>query len=499
MTCLLGIVSDKIYVSFNPITTVTGLVLCSGRVVYAGDAGVVEKTTSILGGDLVDYGSRVVMPGFIDAHIHLDSLTLEDYIIDLRSARSVKEILEEVSSYISRNPTTPVVVGRGWDQDKLLEKRPPYRWELDRVARDKLVFLIRICGHMAVANTKTLRETGVKPGSKNADYEKGLVYEEKVGEIWEKLGLEELVVKKITSKQRELASKGVTRIGWVSAKTIHVTTTPSLIGIRYYLTPGNFIEWLKNKLPPGTLGVDGVKIILDGSLGARTAYLSQPYSDDPGNTGKINYTPGELEEIVWRAHEEGFHVAVHAIGDKALDTILRIYSNLGVHGERIEHASLVRKDQIPLLKKLGARLVVQPGFILSDTWILDRLGKERIKWAYRIKSLLDQGIIIGFSSDAPVEPPDPWRNIYAAVTRGENEGLDIAYYTRDEKIDVATAIHLHTKGSAQALYMDDAGELKPGCIGDYIVVDKDPLELEPRELLKINIIETRTRGVKVGF
>ncbi len=496
MSCILGVVSDRIYVSFKPVTIVSGLLLCYGRVVYAGDAGVVEKTVSVLGGELVDYGSYTVMPGFIDAHLHLDSLSLQDLILDLRNTRSVREILEKIREHVSRNPSTPFIVGRGWDQDKLLEKKPPTRRELDEIVPDKPVMLVRICGHMAVVNTKTLEKTGVVTGE-NVDYEKGFVYEEKVGEIWRSLGLEEYALRNIASKQKELAGKGITRIGWVSAKTIHPLTITQTIKIRYYLSPKDFTAWLEKNLPPGTLSVDGVKILLDGSLGARTAYLSKPYSDDPGNTGKINYDENKLEEIVKHAVSRKYHVAVHAIGDKALDTILGVYNKLGVHGERIEHASLVRDDQIPLLRRLGVKLVVQPGFILSDTWILDRLGKERIRWTYRIKSLLDHEITIGFSSDAPVEPPDPWRNIYAAITRGENEGLDIAYYTREEKIDVATAIHLHTKGSAETLYMNNVGELKPGYTGDYIVVDENPLELEPHELLKTRVVETRVEGEKI--
>lgn len=488
-----GVVADRIIASFKPLHVVTGLIVCSGRVVYSGDQGVVEKAVKLLGGELIDYGKHTVMPGFIDPHLHLDGLALEDYVIDLRNTGSLKEIYGLVERFIKEKPWVRAVIGRGWDQGKLAEKKYPDKNMLDKISRDKPIVLIRVCGHIAVANTKALELLGV--GEEKVDWVKGVVLEDKVRELVEALGVDKKILESMARKQVELASKGITSIGWVSSRIQHLGVK-RVIDIRYYLEPRDFTRI--QSLPRETLAcVDGVKIVLDGSLGAHTAYLSKPYTDKPDTTGLINYSIGELEKIIGKALEKNYKVAVHAIGDKALDTIITVYSRLGGVKQRIEHASIIRDDQVKLLKKLDARIVVQPGFILSDTWILERVGVERIKWVYRIKTLVENNIVVGFSSDAPVEPPNPWRNIYAAVTRGENEGLDIAYYTRHEKIDVLTALHLHTHGSAQTLYQEDLGKLEPGYRADYIVVDTNPIEVEPKELLKIRTIETRVSGTRV--
>ncbi len=503
---LYGILADRIHVSFKPVVTVEGLIVFNGMVLYAGRREKIESFVRELGGEIIDYGDKTIIPGFIDPHLHLDSIAFEDNMVDLRGLKNIGEILGEIRDYLREKPYTRAIIGRGWDQDKLAEKRPPYRHELDSISKDKPILLVRICGHMAVANTPLLKM--LENTSRGVDADKGFLYEEAVSKALKII--EEYVTidaRDIIEKTIEIArSKGITCFGWMSASLEKVLSLAKTVleenritpHIRFYLKPQDFIEWANAGIPPKTLNIDGVKILADGSLGARTAYLSKPYSDKRDTMGTLNISRNELLKIIQKALENGYHTAIHAIGDKTLDIVIEAYSSLKAYGERIEHASLIREDQLTRLAELKPRIVIQPGFILSDTWLVDRIGLERIKWAYRISSLIKKDIIVGFSSDAPVEPPDPWRNIYAAITRGYYEGLDIARHTRSEAIDIETALYLHTEGSAKTLFLANRGCLKPRYYADYIVLDKDPLETtDPRELFNIRIIETRIAGHKL--
>ncbi|MEM4843316.1 MAG: amidohydrolase family protein, partial [Ignisphaera sp.] len=161
----------------------------------------------------------------------------------------------------------------------------------------------------------------------------------------------------------------------------------------------------------------------------------------------------------------------------------------------IEHASIVRDDQLSKLK--GFRIAIQPHFIISDFWIVDRVGIERARYVYRIKSLLDSDIVLGFSTDAPVEDVNPWKTIYAAVTRGIFEDIELAKYTYSEAIDVVEALHLYTKGSGQLLLRNDIGCLEPGCLADINIVDRDPIGLDLHELKNIRSLKVFVGGKAV--
>ncbi len=496
---LYGVVSDSIVVSFIPLRIVSGLIVFNNRVVYCGDRGFVEEFIDRFNGELIDYGSYTVLPGFIDPHLHLGSLAAWDKIIDLSGVDSIEEMLGIIKEALLREKRASWIIGRGWDHMRFRGKRIPTIRDLERLGTDKPVFLIRVCGHVAVANKVALEKLGME--SENIDWNNGILYEDSVSSLWKK-ALEEIGLepKSYVDALEKLYRHGIVGIGWMSASLNEVIVYHGIRAvkphIKIYLEPNSFVEWIKYGLPRNTMNIQGLKIILDGSLGAHTAYLSKPYNDKPDTYGKLNMDMEELEKYLLMAREREYHIAIHAIGDKALDIVLRLYSRYGLIGERIEHASLVRNDQIRLLRDLKPRIALQPGFILSDTWLVERIGWKRLVWTYRIASL-SKIAMVGFSSDAPVEPLDPWRNIYAAITRGEYEGLDIAT-TMEEKIDLLTALHLHTKGSAEVLYYNDKGRLEQGYSADYIVVDRNPLEIsDPRELLKIRIIETRIAGHKV--
>ena len=507
-------VNGKIYTSFKPLRAVRGLVVAGERVLFAGDDAKALRIARELGGEIIDLRGRTAIPGFVDAHVHLDSLGLSLITLDLRGVSSIEELRQRIRLYIERNPDVDVVIGRGWDQELFAEKRWPTRWDIDDVTGGKPAILIRVCGHAALLNTRALEETGLADVRspyivRRADGEPtGIVKEEFVKQAMDRLGARKrLLAQSIDRAQRFAAKYGVTEVGFVSCDIDAFRTLLKkwrrgelLIRVRAYLEPSSFDE-MRRFLAPGFgdeyLRVTGLKIILDGSLGARTAWLSEPYNDDPSVQGAPLLDYGELKEIVGRALDGGYQVAIHAIGDAALDWVLKLYKELEVKPDdraRIEHVSVVRPEQLKEIARLGAVAVVQPHFIITDWWVVKRVGRERASWVYAFRSMIEIGIKTAFSTDAPVEPLDPFLTLHAAVTRGSDEGVELWKLTPHEAVDVREALHSYTHGSSYALCDDYAGRLEPGSYGDLVVLSNDPLEVEPRSLRDIRVLETYIGG-----
>ncbi|WP_446751942.1 amidohydrolase [Vulcanisaeta sp. JCM 16161] len=314
------------------------------------------------------------------------------------------------------------------------------------------------------------------------------------------------------------ASLGVTTVGFVS---VDLKSLQSLIMIerelgnlpvrvRAYLNPFDhgidIIELLRQLGIRAGFGsqylrINGIKVIADGSLGARTAWLSRPYNDDPGNSGRPNYSFDELMSIARRSSEAGLQLAIHGIGDKMVEVILDIYGKLGdaqVLRHRIEHASVLREDLVRRIRELGIVLAVQPHFVISDWWVVDRVGADRARYVYPFKTLINNGVMLGFSTDAPVESLNPWKTVYAAVTRGCYEGIELCKYTENEKVSLIDALHYYTYGSAYLLREEnELGRLEPGYLADFIIIDKDPLSVSDKELRNIKILETYVGGQRI--
>ncbi|GAB6944771.1 amidohydrolase family protein [Vulcanisaeta sp. JCM 14467] len=184
-----------------------------------------------------------------------------------------------------------------------------------------------------------------------------------------------------------------------------------------------------------------------------------------------------------------------------IETILDIYGRLGdasMLRHRIEHASVLREDLIGRIRELGVALAVQPHFVISDWWVVDRVGVDRARYVYPFKTLIDNGIMLGFSTDAPVEPLNPWETVYAAVTRGRYEGIELLKYTEGEAVSIAETLHYYTYGSAYLLHEEhELGRLEPGYLADFIIIDKDPLSVSDKELKDIKVLETYVGGERI--
>lgn len=429
------------------------IVFSPGRgVVYIGSESGVRRFEPA---QRIDVDQRLVVPGLADAHMHLLSTALSFGRLDLRRVESIEELKEKVKAAASSAGRGEWIVGRGWDQDKMRERRYPTRFDLDEAAPENPVVLVRVCGHAAILNTLAMRELGLlDAGEKTGKFihvedgkPTGLVFEDLVGYALSKVPppppqrLREWV-KRVLS---EYLSYGVVSLHSMSASENELEIVDSLARsgelIQEYAAYIDYSEYASGAHRRYPHLVRGVKLFADGSFGARTAALREPYSD-AGGSGSLLLSAEAIADAAARAAAEGLEVAVHAIGDRALEEVLNAKRKAG--NIRVEHASLTPPDLLEEVASLRPVVSVQPHFLLSDTWIVDRLG-DRTSWVYAFRSLLSAGAKLMGSSDSPVEPLNPWLGVYAAVERGREEGLPVYGYTHFEALSFRDAVRLYSE------------------------------------------------------
>ncbi len=505
--CPVIVRAPRIYTSFRPTKFVEALTILGDYVVYAGNATEAARigrdlARSISCGKprLLEFDG-VAAPGFVDAHLHIQGIGVYKHSIKLNDAESLDDLLRRVAEEADR--FNEWVIGRGWDQDKL--GTWPTRFDLDEVVRDKPVVLMRVCGHAAVLNTRAMEILGYLESDsplidKGCNGEPtGIVYEELAERAYHEAVRSLDALRLVVDGLNELAKNGITLAGAMDVEEhalrgLILAWHSGLMAprLRVYLSRKLFEKLYSAGFVPSFGGpqfrIMGVKIYMDGSLGARTAWLRRPYSDDEKNSGKQLLASKEVYEIARKASEWRLDVAAHAIGDAAILEALRGYDMAGCRC-RIEHASLAPRDVIDKLATLGVRVAVQPRFLISDWWAVERLGAERTRWLYPFRTMLSRGVILGFSSDAPVEPLNPLEGVYAAVTRGA-----LLPHSKEEALDVETALYLYTGGAAQVLNEPRAGCLEPGCYGDVVVLSEDPLSTDIEDIPRISVTATLVGG-----
>ena len=507
-----AIVNGRIYAGFKPLRIVTGLVFAGDTIIYAGDSGRAKKVVRELGGEVIDITGKVVLPGFVDAHVHLDALGLLQYAINMQNLKSIEDIKKAILDYREKNPQARIVIGFGWDQERFTEGRWPSKEDIDGVSKDVPVVLIRVCGHAALLNSVALDMLGEQLKGMPRDFiarntqgePTGLVFENAVEIVRERLielagSRRDILLRGI----EQACSLGVTSIGFMSVSLNDFRALQELlyegnlrVRVHVYFKHSEYDKISKVGFKKGyghsMLVVNGVKLFVDGSLGARTAFLSEDYNDAPGFRGKLLLDENELAKLLENIVNDRLQPAIHAIGDGALDVALKAIKKTGASqvGCRVEHASIARKDQISLMSKYGVKVVIQPRFAVSDWWAVNRIGLRRLSWLYPFRTMMENGVELAISTDAPVEPLDPWLTIEAATLQ---KGL----WGARESLDVETVMHLYTVGSARALGRSDIGVLEEGFKADFIIVDKDPLETPAQEIREVNVLEAYVGGVRV--
>jgi predicted amidohydrolase YtcJ len=405
------------------------------------------------------------------------------------------------------------ILGRGWDQEKLREHRYPDRSDIDIVANP--VFLRRICGHVAVANSAALTAAGVNENTsepfggeidRDSTGKPNGILKERALEIVSRLvpKEEEEMRQALLVASEKLLAQGVTSLHCIvedeqEFKALRDLKREGKIEQTIYaILPLNMLEQarsLEDELGVWANGfrVGGIKIFLDGSLGARTAALGHPYDDDPGTCGMLTTSKEQLLNLIEKTREIGLQLCLHAIGDKAVEMgVETLNEALGPRDcrksrHRIEHASLLSPDLIRNMANLGLVASVQPRFIYSDSWAEQRLGTNRTQYLYPFKSMLRAGIRLAAGSDSPSDDPSTAEGLWSAVSR---PGL-----SPTERLSTSEALSCYTRGAAYASFSEnDEGTLEAGRWANMTILDRDPFESAPDALRKLRVVQTIVRG-----
>ncbi|HJZ62394.1 MAG TPA: amidohydrolase [Miltoncostaeaceae bacterium] len=488
-----------------------------GRVAWLGDlAG--ARARAGRRATTLDLGGGCAVPGITDAHLHLLGHALVLDQVRLEEAGSLGDISAAVSGRAATLAPGGWVVGRGWDQERLAERRMPDRRDLDAAAPGVPVVLTRVCGHVLVASGTALERAGIRAGTPDPaggaidrdaggeptgvlreramDLVRGLVPRPHPGRMAELL----------TGALRRCLELGITQVqtddvdsaGGLEAALdlFRACAGPDGVPVRVTLMIPIRVFDEARRMGIGTgwgdawLRAGHVKVFADGSLGARTAALRAPYADAPGTTGILTYEDAEMAEMAARVHAAGSQLGVHAIGDRASHQVLSaVAAAQRAHPRpdarhRVIHCQITGPDTLRAYRSAGIVADVQPVFLGTDAaWLVERVGDERAAASYAWRSMIELGIPVATGSDCPIEPLDPVAGLACAVTRTDRRGRPPGGFAADERLTVAQALDGATRGAAFATFEEDVrGTLEPGMLADLTVLDRDPFLIPPEEL-----------------
>jgi predicted amidohydrolase YtcJ len=485
---------------------------------------------------VVDLGGRFVMPGFNDAHLHLADAGLQKLNVDLTGVKTLDEFRERILARVEVAKPGEWILGGGWDETLWPVRALPSRWDLDEVSNGHPVFLDRVDGHLAVANTRALQLASITIASR--DPEGGKIDRNENGEptgILRDTAQQAVraVIPKPTLEERQhgievvladLAEHGVTSAqdyspDWQNFQIYEDLEKDGKLTARIseWLPFDESIEDLQKKRdshPQSDLMLHTgmLKAFMDGSLGGHTAALLAPYADDPNNSGLPRYEPAKLNEMAKERVLASFQLGFHAIGDKGVQMALDAFAEAekaareqkvkAANGGddyrlRVEHAQVTTPAQIARFKELKVIASMQPSHVLTDMrWAQDRLGAKRAATSYAWAAFLNKGVTLAFGTDYPVEPVTPFRGLYAAVTRKSEDGKH--EYFPEQKLTMDQAIAAYTTGSAFAEFEEkEKGRLVPGMLADFVVLDRDITAASPGKVLATKVLRTVVGGKTV--
>lgn len=503
------------------------IVLCGGRILTLTPEQPEAQAVAIRGNRIMAVGSTselkvcigrrtqvldttglTVVPGLTDTHLHLLAYGFALHQVDLLGVRSLAELRQRVANFVAQRHIPPGrwIVGRGWDQNLLAEKRLPTKEDLDGIAPANPMLLSRVCGHAALLNQRGLEAVGFNTSTpdpdggylqRRADGElTGMIFEQGAISLVQRAippaGPEELADALALATARAAAA-GLTEahsddLGYSgnfgrAAEAYSRLAAQGKLPLRIHMellvgSPAELEEVLTAarawQSPGEFIRTGPIKIVADGSLGARTAALEAPYSDAPGEDGRMNFTANELRAMVLQAHRAGFQVAIHAIGDRAARLALEaIEAAQAAHPRaaarhRLVHCQIMYPALWEKMRVLGVAGDVQPRFVASD-WpmVVGRVGEARARTSYAWKSMLARGLYLAGGSDCPVEPLDPLLGMHAAITRTNPQGQPAGGWQPQEKLTPLEALRLYTHGAAYVAHAEgERGRIAPGCLAD---------------------------------
>jgi predicted amidohydrolase YtcJ len=492
---------------------------------------------------VIDLHKQFAMPGFNDAHAHLFSAAYAKLEVDLTGAKSLAEFQQRIRDRLKDYKHGEWILGRGWDHTLWPKKKFPTRQDLDALSTEHPMLFGRLDGHVAVANSRALKIAGIKrdtPDPPGGHIERDAKSGEPTGMLEEASAMS-LVYKRVppyTAEQRlrgfelvmdEAAKFGVTSVqdnsvmdaddsanwGWQNFLLLQQLQREGKLKFR-------ITEWLPFNAPlprleemrrvggsssPGNPGdpwltTGQLKLILDGSLGSRTAAMLAPYSDDPNTSGILEVNPDQIKQMAIERDRAGFQLGFHAIGDRANRVALNTFAGvLEANGprdrrDRVEHAQVVESGDFARFGKLNIIASMQPAHLLDDErWAADRLGPERSRGAYAWHTMEKNGVRLAFGTDYPVVPINPLRGIYACVSRRLTDGTPERGWQPQERLHANNCFLAYTVGSAYAQFEEQRkGTITPGMLADIVVYPRDLNQTRASDILTLPVVMTIVGG-----
>lgn len=507
--------------------TAEAVAVYGGRVLAVGSSKEIRKLAG-KGTRVIDARGALLLPGFNDAHVHFLSGGFQLSSVDLHDATTPREFAERIRSFASKLPEGRWVVGGIWDHERWPGSPLPTKELIDEFTPNRAVFVSRLDGHMGLANSYALKLAGIT--RETPDPPGGLIVRDpKTGEptgilkdaaqnfVW-KVFPEPSFEEKLEAARAataHAAAHGVTSVQDMSAgNDVGVYQTMLERGELktriYAVSP--LPDWerlgrvgVRRAFGDDMLRIGGLKGFADGSLGSTTALFFEPYLDAPdtsGLPGDEMFPEGAMLGRVKSADAAGLQVMIHAIGDKANDSILNIYEQVAkANGERdrrfrIEHAQHLRAQDIARFGRDHVVASMQPYHCIDDgRWAEKRIGPVRAKGTYAFRTLLDTGAVLAFGSDWSVAPLDPVMGIYAATTRRTLDGKNPGGWVPEQKITVEEAVRAYTFGSAYAEFAENVkGSITPGKLADFVMLSRDIFKIDPAEIEHVRVQMTITGG-----
>ena len=507
-----------------------------GKITFLGTD---EEGKNISSKELIDLKGKMMIPGMADAHLHLYAYCQNLTFVDLSKVHNINEMINLMKEKVKNVKKGDWVKGVNFDQSKWKENRFPTLQEMDSISKDNPVIIKRCCLHAVVANSRALEiaeigknyqagSGGIVELDKNG-MPNGILREQSTKVFDDILPdpLKDIEVQKKIMQDvlNDMSSKGITTIHTYAAKIWQYNEDINIyknfekegklplrvtVCIDELFEPEILTEEKLNN-PNRKVQLGAYKIFSDGSMGSRSAALKSPYSDDPENSGFMLFTQEELNNKILTGYEHGLQPAIHAIGDRALDMTLaaieytlKTTKEKGMTDEeqkkrlpfRIIHVQMIDDNLLERMKKLPLVLDIQPIFLCTDLhWIEDRIGKERLKGSFALKTMEKAGLIQTGGSDCPVETYEPLKGIYAAVTRQDMEGYPIEGFLPEERLSVYEALCMYTKNVHYATGQENVlGTLEIGKFADLTVLEKNLFKIDEKEIKDVKVEQTYVAG-----
>lgn len=517
------VINGIVYTSNQAQPLVQALAFKDGKIIFAGTNEDAKKIIEA-GAEVIDAEGNFITPGFIDSHVHFIEGGFRLSSVQLRDAKTPEEFITRIKHFTLTLKPGEWITGGDWDHENWGGELPSKDW-IDSVTQDNPVWINRLDGHMALANSYAMKIAGVsnepseiKGGSivRNDKGEPTGIFKDNAMYLIDKVVEEpgnEQKDKSLSAAMKYVASLGITSIhnvsNWDDLETFKrnkenlTTRIYTAVPLYDWQKLINYID--KNGKGDYMLRVGALKGFVDGSLGSHTAAFFEPFHDDTTQSGFFVNTVENLYHWIKNADGNNLHVLIHAIGDRAINNLLDIYEKViyeNGHKDRrfrIEHSQHITPADIKRYGELNIIASMQPYHAIDDgRWAEKVIGSERIKTTYAFRSLLDNHAVISFGSDWYVAPPSPLEGIYAAVTRRTLDGNNPGGWVPEQKITVQEALNAYTIDAAYASFDEKIkGSIAEGKFADFVILDHNLLEIEPEEIWNVKVLKTFMNGVEV--